>query len=239
MKFAATLLFATASASLYGQQVAVEQAYEAPAAKMPAKHMVTKSYATQWKKLDVDAVVTELNRRTEQRIRAVRDETFATIRGITVDTRDVADELISQFEADILALREALMESWDAKRAELDASDDAIRAIQGQIVVDLDAEIEMLNAKQEELLAEILLADMYYDHTRIAKLLSQDGKQDALTWEGQALRAPSTVADSYLSYNAREPAERVYNELYTAKADLYAPSYGHGYGQGYGYGYGY
>jgi len=190
----------------------------------------TKSYATQYKKIDVDAIVTELNRRNEQRVRAVRDETFATVRGLTEDTRAQVDELIGAFEADILALREAIQMSRDNKRAEMNASNSAIRATQDQILADLAFELETLNVNQETLLAEILLADMYYDHTRIAKLLDNDGKAAALTWEEPEVRTPvETVADSYLSWNARQPAERVYNELYTA--NQYQPQYqSHGYG---------
>ena len=210
MKFAAALLFATATATYQPVQW-------------------TKSYATQYKKVDVDAVVTELNRRNEQRVRAVRDETFATIRGITLETREVVDEIIGIFEADILALREAVQMSRDNKRAELGAANDAIRATQEQILHDLVHQLGALNTAQETLLAEILLADMYYDHTRIAKLLDNDGKEDALTWEDEARKSVDTVADSYLSWNARDPAERVYNELYTADVRTQYPDYGYGY----------
>jgi len=222
MKFAAALLFATATAS-YAQDYKPVQ--------------WTKSYATQYKKIDVDAIVTELNRRNEQRVRAVRDETFATIRGITIETRDVVDELIGVFEADILALREAIQLSRDNKRAEMGAANDAMRATQDQILHDLVHELTALNTAQETLLAEILLADMYYDHTRIAKLLDNDGKEAALTWEDEERRDIETVADSYLSWNAREPAERVYNELYTADVRTQYPDWGYGYQQQQSYGY--
>merc|ERR1712109_205663 len=215
MKFAAALLFATATASYVADE--------------PVSTTWTKSYATQYKKIDVDAIVTELNKRNEQRVRAVRDETFAT--------RDAIDELIAVFEADILALREAIQQSRDNKRAEMSAANAAMKATQDQILIDLTHELERLNTAQETLLAEILLADMYYDHTRIAKLLDNDGKEDALTWEDEARKSVDTVADSYLSWNARDPAERVYNELYTADARTQYPSY-HGYQYGqhqYGY----
>merc|ERR1712223_1516817 len=199
MKFAAALLFATATASYVADE--------------PVSTTWTKSYATQYKKIDVDAIVTELNKRNEQRVRAVRDEIFATVRGRTLDTGDAIDELIAVFEADILALREAIQQSRDNKRAEMSAANAAMKAT------------------QDTLLAEILLADMYYDHTRIAKLLDNDGKEAALTWDDEPIDAPETVGESYLSWNAREPAERVYNELYTADARTQYPSY-HGYQYG-------
>merc|ERR1712165_132554 len=223
MKFAAALLFATATASYVADE--------------PVSTTWTKSYAIQYKKIDVDATVTELNRRNEQRVRAVRDETFATVRGLTLDTRDAIDELIAVFEADILALREAIQQSRDNKRAEMAAANSAMRATQDQILIDLAHELERLNTAQETLLAEILLADMYYDHTRIAKLLDNDGKEAALTWDDEPIDAPETVGESYLSWNAREPAERVYNELYTADARTqYPSSHGYQYGQHqYGY----
>ena len=119
--------------------------------------------------------------------------------------------------------------SRDNKRAELGAANDAIRATQDQILHDLVHQLGALNTAQETLLAEILLADMYYDHTRIAKLLDNDGKEDALTWEDEARKTVDTVADSYLSWNARDPAERVYNELYTADVRTQYPDYGYGY----------
>merc|ERR1712037_610652 len=79
--------------------------------------------------------------------------------------------------------------------------------------IDVDA---IVNDNQEHLLAEILLADMYYDHTRIAKLLDVDGKSAALTWEEDVRPAAETIGDSYLSWNARDPVSRTYNEYYTA-----------------------
>merc|ERR1712014_153288 len=137
--------------------------------------------------------------------------------------RNAVDELIAVFEGDILALREAIQASRDAKRAEIADANAAIRSVQDEQVADLI----------ETLAAEILLADMYYDHTRIAKLLDVDGKGAALTWEEDGRPAAATVADSYLSWNAREPAERHYNEYYTAQVQ--APVKKHGYGYGYGY----
>merc|ERR1712156_144794 len=214
MKFAAALLFATATASYVADE--------------PVSTTWTKSYATQYKKIDVDAIVTELNKRNEQRVRAVRDETFATVRGLTLDTRDAIDELIAVFEADILALREAIQQSRDNKRAEMSAANAAMKATQDQILIDLTHELERLNTAQETLLAEILLADMYYDHTRIAKLLDVDGKSAALTWEEDARPAASTIGDSYLSWNAREPESRTYNEYYTATVQQ-PVHYGYGY----------
>merc|ERR1712048_1065355 len=124
-----------------------------------------------------------------------------------------------------------IQQSRDNKRAEMAAANSAMRATQVQILIDLAHELERLNTAQET-----LLADMYYDHTRIAKLLDNDGKEAALTWDDEPI-APETVGESYLSWNAREPAERVYNELYTADARTQYPSY-HGYQYGqhqYGY----
>merc|ERR1712210_16886 len=141
---------------------------------------------------------------------------------------------------DILALREAIQASRDAKRAEIADANAAIRSVQDEQVADLIETLAALNDAQE-----ILLADMYYDHTRIAKLLDVDGKGAALTWEEDGRPAAATVADSYLSWNAREPAERHYNEYYTAEvqAPVNEKTYGHGYGYGgyggYGHGYGY
>merc|ERR1712193_230210 len=120
------------------------------------------------------------------------------------------------FEADILGLREAIQ-----------ASRDAMRATQDALVADLVETLAALNDNQEHLLAEILLADMYYDHTRIAKLLDVDGKSAALTWEEDARPAASAIGDSYLSWNAREPNSRTYNEYYTASVQT--PYYGYGY----------
>ena len=102
-----------------------------------------------------------------------------------------------------------------------------MRATQDALVADLVATLAALNDNQEHLLAEILLADMYYDHTRIAKLLDVDGKSAALTWEEDARPAASTIGDSYLSWNAREPESRTYNEYYTASVQT--PYYGYGY----------
>lgn len=227
MKFIAATLFAVASASY-------------AAAEEPRLLNWTKSWTSDYKKIDVDAIVTELNRRNEIAVRAVRDETFATTQGLTEEHRNAVDELIAVFEGDILALREAIQASRDAKRAEIADANGAIRSVQDEQVADLIETLAALNDAQETLLAEILLADMYYDHTRIAKLLDVDGKGQALTWEEDGRPAAATVADSYLSWNAREPAERHYNEYYTAAVQ--APvkeqkydTYG-GYG-GYGWGY--
>jgi hypothetical protein len=229
MKFIAATLFAVASASY----AAAEQAE-------PRLLNWTKSWTSDYKKIDVDAIVTELNRRNEIAVRAVRDETFATTQGLTEEHRNAVDQLIAVFEGDILALREAIQASRDAKRAEIADANAAIRSVQDDQVADLIETLAALNDAQETLLAEILLADMYYDHTRIAKLLDVDGKGTALTWEEDGRPAAATVADSYLSWNAREPAERHYNEYYTAEvqAPVKEKTYGHGYGQGYGHGYG-
>merc|ERR1711915_457857 len=108
MKFAAALLFATATASYVADE--------------PVSTTWTKSYATQYKKIDVDAI--------------------ATVRGLPLDTRDAIDELIAVFEADILALREAIQQSRDNKRAEMAAANSAMRATQDQILIDLAHELE-------------------------------------------------------------------------------------------------
>lgn len=226
MKFAAALLFATATASYtgYGQQDHAVYGYEEPETKLLNW---TKSYTSDYKKIDVDAIVTELNRRNEIAVRAVRDETFATTQALTEEHRNAMDELIAIFEADILGLREAIQASRDAKRAEISDANASMRATQDALVADLVATLAALNDNQEHLLAEILLADMYYDHTRIAKLLDVDGKSAALTWEEDARPAASTIGDSYLSWNAREPTSRTYNEYYTASVQT--PYYGYGY----------
>ena len=238
MNFAATLLFATASASAtYGaarayaqpayQQQAYGQAYAQPAYE-PKTLQYTKSYSSEYKKIDVDAIVTELNKRNEAPIRVIRDETFAQTQALTQEHRDLMDEVIAAFEADILGLREAIQMSRDNKRAEISAANSEMRSLQDAIISGVNAELARLNEAQETLLAEILLADMYYDHTRIAKLLDNDGKAEALTWEEDVRPAAETVADSYLSWNARdEPAERHYNEYYSAKQEV--PYYGYGY----------
>jgi len=72
MKFAAALLFATATASYsgYGHQGHAVYGYEEPETKLLNW---TKSYTSDYKKIDVDAIVTELNRRNEIAVRAVRD----------------------------------------------------------------------------------------------------------------------------------------------------------------------
>lgn len=226
MKFAAALLFATATASYtgYGHQDHAVYGYEEPETKLLNW---TKSYTSDYKKIDVDAIVTELNRRNEIAVRAVRDETFATTQALTEEHRNAMDELIAIFEADILGLREAIQASRDAKRAEISDANASMRATQDALVADLVATLAALNDNQEHLLAEILLADMYYDHTRIAKLLDVDGKSAALTWEEDARPAASTIGDSYLSWNAREPESRTYNEYYTASVQT--PYYGYGY----------
>jgi len=226
MKFAAALLFATATASYtgYGQQDHAVYGYEEPETKLLNW---TKSYTSDYKKIDVDAIVTELNRRNEIAVRAVRDETFATTQALTEEHRNAMDELIAIFEADILGLREAIQASRDAKRAEISDANASMRATQDALVADLVETLAALNDNQEHLLAEILLADMYYDHTRIAKLLDVDGKSAALTWEEDARPAASTIGDSYLSWNAREPNSRTYNEYYTASVQT--PYYGYGY----------
>jgi len=227
MKFAAALLFATATASYtgYGQQDHAVYGYEEPETKLLNW---TKSYTSDYKKIDVDAIVTELNRRNEIAVRAVRDETFATTQALTEEHRNAMDELIAIFEADILGLREAIQASRDAKRAEIADANGQMRATQDALVADIVNTLAELNDNQEHLLAEILLADMYYDHTRIAKLLDVDGKSAALTWEEDARPAASTIGDSYLSWNARDPMSRTYNEYYTASVQ--APVKGHGYG---------
>jgi len=138
------------------------------------------------------------------------------------------DELIAIFEADILGLREAIQASRDAKRAEIADANASMRATQDALVADLVTTLAEKNDNQEHLLAEILLADMYYDHTRIAKLLDVDGKSAALTWEEDARPAASTIGDSYLSWNAREPESRTYNEYYTATVQQ-PVHYGYGY----------
>ena len=207
MKFAAAILFATASASVYGGY-GHYPTYETSSYQ--------KQYASTYKKMDVDAIVTELNRRNEAPIRAIREAEWSQLQSIKLSTRDAADELIATFEADILALREAAQESRDAKRAELSAANGAMRATNDALVAETAATTAALNAAQEELLAEILLADMYYDHTRIAKLLDQDGKADALTWDGEAPAAPTTAGEGYLSWNVRQPEERTYQEHYGA-----------------------
>jgi len=223
MKFSAALLFASASASAtYG-------AYAQPAYE-PTTLQYTKTYSSDYKKIDVDAIVTELNKRNEAPIRVIRDETFAQTQAMTLAVRDQLDEVIAAFEADILGLREAIQMSRDNKRAEIAAANDAMRATQNAIIDGVNAELARLNGNQETLLAEILLADMYYDHTRIAKLLDNDGKAEALTWEEDVRPAAETVADSYLSWNAREPADRHYNEYYSAKQEVPTYGYGHGYG---------
>jgi len=74
MKFAAALLFATATASYsgygHGQKGHAVYGYEEPETKLMNW---TKSYTSDYKKIDVDAIVTELNRRNEIAVRAVRD----------------------------------------------------------------------------------------------------------------------------------------------------------------------
>jgi len=216
MKFTAALLFATATAGYSGygkgEQVAVA-GYDAPETQLLNW---TKSYTSDYKKIDVDAIVTELNRRNEIAVRAIRDETFATTQQLTEDHRNAMDELIAIFEADILGLREAIQASRDAKRAEIADANAQMRATQDALVADIVTTLAELNDNQEHLLAEILLADMYYDHTRIAKLLDVDGKSAALTWEEDARPAATTIGDSYLSWNARDPMSRTYNEYYTA-----------------------
>jgi len=216
MKFTAALLFATATAGYAGygkgEQVAVA-GYDAPETQLLNW---TKSYTSDYKKIDVDAIVTELNRRNEIAVRAIRDETFATTQQLTEDHRNAMDELIAVFEADILGLREAIQASRDAKRAEIADANAQMRATQDALVADIVTTLAELNDNQEHLLAEILLADMYYDHTRIAKLLDVDGKSAALTWEEDARPAAETIGDSYLSWNARDPMSRTYNEYYTA-----------------------
>merc|ERR1712037_83886 len=118
MKFTAALLFATATAGYSGyghgkgEQVAVA-GYDAPETQLLNW---TKSWTSDYKKIDVDAIVTELNRRNEIAVRAVRDETFATTQGLTEEHRNAVDELIAVFEGDILALREAIQASRDPKR---------------------------------------------------------------------------------------------------------------------------
>ena len=234
MKFTAAILFAVASASVEYEQEYAEPAYEqeyaAPAyesyePKYPQRTTYTKAYTSNYKKLDIDAVVTELNRRNEAAVRAVRDEEFATIQALTLAERDAVDALISEFEADILALREAMQASRDAKRAEIAAADEAIRATSAALIAQNAADIAALNEAQENLLAEILLADMYYDHTRIAKLLDRDGKETALSWEDEPYDPVDTVYESYLSWNQREPAEREYQETWLARDNGYG--YGH------------
>jgi len=213
MKFAAALLFASATASYkYGPDHAV-YGFDEPETKLLNW---TKSYTSDYKKIDVDAIVTELNRRNEIAVRAIRDETFATTQALTEDHRNAMDELIAVFEADILGLREAIQASRDAKRAEIADANAQMRATQDALVADIVTTLAELNDNQEHLLAEILLADMYYDHTRIAKLLDIDGKSAALTWEEDARPAAETIGDSYLSWNARDPMSRTYNEYYTA-----------------------
>merc|ERR1712037_207241 len=209
MKFTAALLFATATAGYSGyghgkgEQVAVA-GYDAPETQLLNW---TKSYTSDYKKIDVDAIVTELNR---------RNEIVATTQALTEDHRNAMDELIAIFEADILGLREAIQASRDAKRAEIADANAQMRVTQDALVADIVTTLAELNDNQEHLLAEILLADMYYDHTRIAKLLDVDGKSAALTWEEDVRPAAETIGDSYLSWNARDPAERHYNEYYTA-----------------------
>jgi hypothetical protein len=227
MKFAAALLFATATASYsgYGHKGHAVYGYEEPETKLLNW---TKSYTSDYNKIDVDAIVTELNRRNEIAVRAVRDETFATTQALTEEHRNAMDELIAIFEADILGLREAIQASRDAKRAEIADANASMRATQDTLVADLVATLAEKNDNQEHLLAEILLADMYYDHTRIAKLLDVDGKSAALTWEEDARPAASTIGDSYLSWNAREPESRTYNEYYTATVQQ-PVHYGYGY----------
>jgi len=227
MKFAAALLFATATASYsgYGHKGHAVYGYEEPETKLLNW---TKSYTSEYNKIDVDAIVTELNRRNEIAVRAVRDETFATTQALTEEHRNAMDELIAIFEADILGLREAIQASRDAKRAEIADANASMRATQDALVADLVATLAEKNDNQEHLLAEILLADMYYDHTRIAKLLDVDGKSAALTWEEDARPAASTIGDSYLSWNAREPESRTYNEYYTATVQQ-PVHYGYGY----------
>jgi hypothetical protein len=227
MKFAAALLFATATASYsgYGHKGHAVYGYEEPETKLLNW---TKSYTSEYNKIDVDAIVTELNRRNEIAVRAVRDETFATTQALTEEHRNAMDELIAIFEADILGLREAIQASRDAKRAEIADANASMRATQDALVADLVTTLAEKNDNQEHLLAEILLADMYYDHTRIAKLLDVDGKSAALTWEEDARPAASTIGDSYLSWNAREPESRTYNEYYTATVQQ-PVHYGYGY----------
>ena len=210
MKFAAALLFATATASYYA----------------PKQTSYTKAYTSDYRKLDIDAIVTELNRRNEAAVRAIRDVEFPTIDRITKEQRDAVDAVVDQFEADILALREAVQASRDGKRAEIAAANEAIRHTQAAMIAENAATIAALNEAQETLLAEILLADMYYDHTRIAKLLDDDGKEAALTWEGEPLAPVEEIYQGYLSWNQREPAERDYKESWVAKS-----KYGYGWGQ--------
>merc|ERR1719216_823842 len=219
MKFIAATLFAVASAAM---------------SEEPRLLNWTKSWTSDYKKIDVDAIVTELNRRNEIAVRAVRDETFATTQALTEEHRNAVDELIAVFEGDILALREAIQASRDAKRVEIADANAAIRSVQDEQVADLIETLAALNDAQETLLAEILLADMYYDHTRIAKLLDVDGKGAALPGEEDGRPPAATVAESYLSWNARAPAERHYNEYYTAQVQAPVKKQDYGYG-GWGY----
>merc|ERR1712048_601110 len=126
MKFAAALLFATATAGYAGygkgEQVAVA-GYEAPETQLLNW---TKSYTSDYKKIDVDAIVTELH-------------------------RNAMDELIAVFEADILGLREAIQASRDAKRAEIADANAQMRATQDALVADIVTTLAELNDNQEHL----------------------------------------------------------------------------------------
>lgn len=214
----------TASALLIGSVLAngytgygKGQAYEAAT--------LNRSYATQYKKLDLDLVIKQLNERTEGRIRQVRDETAAALAQFTFFARTAVDETLDAYDSDIAATKDAWTRYIADKRAALADANARMWDLQQAANDEVKATVDALNARHAALIEAVLEADAQYDHVQIVFLLTKDDKTAALTWE-ETQPEPTETYQTYLSWNARQEGD----QTYTTASQVAGYPYG-----GYGY----
>ena len=155
-----------------------------------------KSYATQFKRLNVEYIVDELSWRNEERVRAIRDATESAVAEAKIAARDEIDARVDAFEEEIAGLKAAWADALAAKRAALDDANAHIIDTQHMLIDQAKIDVSALNFDQETLIADILDADVYHDHTTIVYHLQQADRLSALTWETY----PSAPKHPYEAY---------------------------------------
>jgi len=196
-----------------------------------------KSYATQYKRVNVEYVVDELNFRNEMDVRAIRDSTEAAITSSKVAARDEVDGRVDAFEEEIAGLKQAWADALAAKRAALAEVNAQIIDTQHMLNDSVMVDVEALNQRQDTLIQRVLDADIYHDHTTVVFWLEDDDRLSALTWETYPT-TPSHPFEAYMHWkDTNQPAHRYHDyvndsHLTAYPTDSYEYDYDH-----YDYGY--
>ena len=141
-------------------------------------------------RLDVRETMLRANQLWDAEVQAVRQEFREGLEAERQAHRDAVAEIVARREAELAALKAAMIERRLVKRADLDALNTELDAEVRRIIAEAQAEVNALNLAHQELVLEILEAvDLYGEEADVKLILTAAGEGDIDLYGDQVVHA--------------------------------------------------